>query len=286
MATCRPRFVPLPVLVALCVAAPAFGAGKPSVAALQVALRERGFYAGTVDGAAGPATTAALKRFQRRAGLPADGVVGPRTRRALGRYGRHLLGTRQLRSGESGWDVAALQFLLAWHGFPSATIDGRFGGHVERALRGFERWAALPVDGIGGGAVLAALRRPPPRCPLSLAWPVRGAVGSVFGPRGNRFHTGVDLVAPAGTPVVAARAGRVVYADWYTGYGRLVVVAHGDGVRSFYAHLSRFTVRLGAWVGTGERVGLVGASGEATGPHLHFEVRVRGAAVDPLPALR
>ena len=286
MATCRPRFALLAVLVALCVAAPAFAAGKPGVAALQVALRDRGLYAGTVDGSAGPATTAALRRFQRRAGLPADGIAGPRTRRALGRYAQHLLGTRQLRPGAFGWDVAALQFLLAWHGFPSATIDGRFGGHVERALRRFERWAGLGVDGIAGPGVFAALRRPLPLCPLTLSWPVNGAVGSVFGPRGDRFHTGVDIVASTGTPVGAARAGRVVFAGWYTGYGRLVVVAHGDGVRSFYAHLLRFTVRVGDRVRTGERLGLVGASGEATGPHLHFEVRVRGAAVDPLPALR
>ncbi|MGB2953825.1 MAG: peptidoglycan DD-metalloendopeptidase family protein [Gaiellaceae bacterium] len=285
MSTCRPRFAVIPLLAVLVLAAPAFGAGRPGVAALQVALRDRGLYAGAVDGAAGPATTAALRRFQRRAGLPADGVVGPGTRRALGRYGRHLLGTRQLRRGAFGWDVAAFQFLLAWHGFPSAAIDGRFGGHVERALRGFERWAGLRADGVAGAEVLAVLRRPLPSCPLALAWPLRGPVGSPFGPRGNGFHPGIDIVALEGTPVGAALGGRVVFAGWNGGYGRLVVVAHGSGVRSFYAHLSSFAVHRGERVGTGDRVGLVGASGVASGPHLHFEVRVRGAAVDPLPAL-
>jgi murein DD-endopeptidase MepM/ murein hydrolase activator NlpD len=77
----------------------------------------------------------------------------------------------------------------------------------------------------------------------------------------------------------------VVFAalDW-SGYGNLVEVAHGGGVISMYAHLSSFSVRVGQFVSTGTRVGRVGSTGEATGPHLHFEVRVRGAAVDPVPA--
>jgi murein DD-endopeptidase MepM/ murein hydrolase activator NlpD len=69
------------------------------------------------------------------------------------------------------------------------------------------------------------------------------------------------------------------------GWGKLVVVAHADGVRTLYAHLSSIAVRVGARVGTGDRLGAVGATGDATGPHLHFEVRLRGAAVDPRPAL-
>jgi murein DD-endopeptidase MepM/ murein hydrolase activator NlpD len=111
-------------------------------------------------------------------------------------------------------------------------------------------------------------------------------VGDGFGPRGDRFHAGVDLVADAGTPVYAARGGEVVYAGWRPGgWGFLVMVAHGSGERTMYAHLSRIDVRIGVWVAQGVRVGAVGATGRATGPHLHFEVRVRGAAVDPLSAL-
>lgn len=88
------------------------------------------------------------------------------------------------------------------------------------------------------------------------------------------------------TPVYSARSGRVTWAGWQDGgWGFLVVVAHGHGERSMYAHLSRIDVRVGVWIGQGVRVGLVGASGDATGPHLHFEVRVRGASVDPLRAL-
>jgi murein DD-endopeptidase MepM/ murein hydrolase activator NlpD len=107
----------------------------------------------------------------------------------------------------------------------------------------------------------------------------------VFGPRGNRFHTGIDYPASRGTPVAAAGSGRVSYAGWSPTWGYLVTVAHAAGVRTMYAHLSRIGVRLGERVEVGERIGLVGSSGHATGPHLHFEVRLRGAAVDPLRAL-
>ena len=225
-------------------------------------------------------------RFQRRVGLPADGVVGPKTRRALGRYGRHLLGSRPLTRGNVGWDVAALQFMLAWHGFPSATFDGGLGVRTETALRRFQRWSGLPVDGVAGPATFAALRKAPARCPLSLAWPVQAPVGDGFGPRGARFHAGVDLLADRGTDVQAAAPGRVTFAGYaFGGWGQLVVVAHDDGVRTMYAHLSVVGVRLGETVSTGSVLGQVGATGDATGPHLHFEVRVRGAAVDPLSAL-
>jgi murein DD-endopeptidase MepM/ murein hydrolase activator NlpD len=87
--------------------------------------------------------------------------------------------------------------------------------------------------------------------------------------------------------VHAAASGRVVHAGWDSGgYGYLVTVRHRNGVRTMYAHLARIRVDRHQWVTAGTLVGDVGASGEATGPHLHFEVRVRGAAVNPLPALR
>jgi murein DD-endopeptidase MepM/ murein hydrolase activator NlpD len=116
--------------------------------------------------------------------------------------------------------------------------------------------------------------------------PVSAAIGDRFGPRDNRFHTGVDFTASYGATVRAARSGRVTYAGWNAGgYGYLVVVRHDHRVRTFYAHLSRIYVGVGRRVGVGTQLGAVGATGHATGPHLHFEVRVRGAAVDPLPAL-
>jgi peptidoglycan hydrolase-like protein with peptidoglycan-binding domain len=268
-------------------AGPAAGAGHSPVAALQVGLSARGLYAGTIDGVAGPRTTAAVRAFQQRVHLPVDGVAGPRTRAALGRYGRYALGSRPLTARAFGWDVAELQFLLAWHGFPSGRFDGRFGAHTVGAVRRFQRFAGLRPDGVAGARTLAALSAPLPRLPVTLAWPLRARIGSPFGPRGLGFHAGVDLVAPTGVPVAAAAAGRVVWAGRRAGgWGLLVTLAHGDGVRTMYAHLSRVDVRVGERVGVGATVGLVGATGEARGPHLHFEVRLRGAAVDPLPALR
>ena len=265
----------------------AYAGGSPDVAALQVGLRARGLYAGTVDGVLGPGTERALRRFQRRAGLAPDGVPGPRTRKALGRYGRRApLGRRELAFGSRGWDVAALQFSLAWHGFPSGTFDGYLGSHTDRALRRFQHWAGVTPDGTAGPSSYAALRRPLPRSPIRLARPLAGPLGDLFGPRGNRFHAGVDIPAAAGTPVAAAGSGRIVFAGLSgSGWGRMVLIAHGSGVRSRYAHLSRIDVRVGQRVGTGSTVGLVGATGEATGPHLHFEVLLRGANVDPLSAL-
>jgi murein DD-endopeptidase MepM/ murein hydrolase activator NlpD len=279
-------FLALPVVLLAAIATPQASASDPGVAALQVGLFTRGLYTGPIDGISGPATQRAIRKLQKRARLEVDGVVGPRTRRALGRFARHRLGQRQLRLGNAGWDVASLQFQLAEHGFPSATFDGIFGPHIDAALRRFQEWAGLKPDGVAGPATLAALRRPAPTIPLPLSWPLTvHVVGSPFGPRGDRWHTGIDLPAPLGTPVYSARAGEVVWAGWRGAYGFLVTVAHGHGERSMYAHLSRIDVRVGVWIGEGVRVGLIGATGDATGPHLHFEVRVRGAAADPLGAL-
>jgi murein DD-endopeptidase MepM/ murein hydrolase activator NlpD len=267
--------------------ASAAAAGSADTAALQVALRAVGTYAGTVDGVAGPGTARAVRAFQSRNGLVADGVAGAGTRSALGRRGRPAYGSRTLRSGMSGWDVAALQFRLAWHGFPSGRFDGGFGSHADAAVRSFQRWAGLPADGVAGPGTLAALRRPIPRSPIWLVAPIRYRIGDGFGPRGNGFHPGLDYPAPTGSRVTAAGRGRVVFAGWDSGgYGNLVVIEHPQGVRSMYAHLSRIDVAPGRWVVAGTPVGAVGSTGFATGPHLHFELRIAGAAVNPLTALR
>lgn len=275
------------VFTSLFLAPGAFAAGNPEVAALQVGLRQGGFYAGTVDGVLGNGTVEAVRRLQQARGLGVDGVPGPRTRAALGRYGRWSpLGGRVLGRGMRGWDVAALQFALAWHGFPSGRIDGRFGAATETALLGFQSWAGLSSDGRAGPQLVAALRMPLPVCPIALSHPVAAAISDTFGPRGNRFHAGIDYPARVGTPVVAAAAGRVTFAGRSaSGWGRLVIVAHSQGTQTLYAHLSRIEARVGRFVNAGQQLGRVGASGNANGPHLHFEVQVRGAAVDPLSGL-
>jgi murein DD-endopeptidase MepM/ murein hydrolase activator NlpD len=273
-------------IVATAVPSAAAARGSGAVAALQVALRAERVYGGDVDGEAGPRTRAAVRAFQRRARLTVDGVAGPQVRRALGRRGRPGYAARLVTLGDRGWDVAELQFLLAWRGFPSGRIDGGFGEHTRAALLRYQAWAGLTADGAAGGATLASLRGPPPRSPLAMLTPVQGGLGDGFGPRGDRFHSGLDFQAPAGTTVHAARAGTVGFAGWNAGgYGRLIVVDHGGGVSTWYAHLSAIGVTAGRQVTAGAPIGRVGASGRATGPHLHFEIRVRGATTDPLPAL-
>ncbi|HEY7621906.1 MAG TPA: peptidoglycan DD-metalloendopeptidase family protein [Solirubrobacteraceae bacterium] len=272
-------------LAVAALAAPAAKGADARVAALQVALYARGYYGATVDGVSGPATVAAVRRLQARKRLAVDGIAGPATRRALGWRGRPRLGARPVRAGLKGWDVAELQFMLARAGFASGPFDGEAGPRFAAALQRFQVWAGIAPDDVAGPLTVARVRRPPPRSPLRFRLPVGAPIGDGFGPRGNRFHTGLDLLAGAGAPVGAAGAGCVSYAGWDDGYGRLVVLNHRLGVTTWYAHLSRIDVQPGACVAAGARLGLVGATGRATGPHLHFEVRVRDAATDPRFAL-
>jgi len=115
-----------------------------------------------------------------------------------------------------------------------------------------------------------------------LIWPVDGVVVSGFGMRWGRMHEGIDIAASSGTPIRAAAAGTVIYSGWLGGYGNLVVVDHGNGLATAYAHASSILVGVGQQVTQGGTVSLVGATGNSSGPHLHFEVRINGAAVDPL----
>jgi murein DD-endopeptidase MepM/ murein hydrolase activator NlpD len=123
-------------------------------------------------------------------------------------------------------------------------------------------------------------------------WPVHGRLTSFFGPRRlgmgtSNFHTGLDIAAPTGTPVVAARAGTVTFAGWSNrGFGNLVKIRHAGGAETWYAHLSRILVTVGQQVRQGEVVGRIGSTGISTGPHLHFEVHEGGRPHDPLRFLR
>jgi len=118
-------------------------------------------------------------------------------------------------------------------------------------------------------------------------WPIDGRLMGPFGMRSDPFsgegalHTGVDISAPTGTPVKAAADGVVTYSQYFGGYGRLVIVTHNSGMQTYYAHLSKFDVIAGQEIRQGEIVGRVGSTGRVTAPHLHYEVRVGGAPVNP-----
>jgi murein DD-endopeptidase MepM/ murein hydrolase activator NlpD len=115
-----------------------------------------------------------------------------------------------------------------------------------------------------------------------LIWPVNGPITSPFGERWGRMHEGVDIGVGYGTPIEAAAGGTVVYAGWESGYGNFVVIDHGNGLATAYGHQSRIAVSNGEAVSQGQVIGYVGCTGHCFGPHLHFEVRVNGSAVDPL----
>lgn len=164
-------------------------------------------------------------------------------------------------------------------------MNALYTKRVATAVRKFQRFAGLPVDGAAGPQTIAAVLAERPRPRLPLATPSLAPLSGGFGPRGDRFHSGLDFAAPLGTAVFAAAAGKVTYAGWHPGgWGYLVAIAHGR-VRTMYAHLAHVDVRVGEHVAAGSVVGVAGSSGNSGGAHLHFELRLRGAALDPLPML-
>jgi murein DD-endopeptidase MepM/ murein hydrolase activator NlpD len=149
----------------------------------------------------------------------------------------------------------------------SRVLCRSFGEIVDRMESQSQEWACLPSTR-----------------------PVPGArVTSVFGLRRDPFtgrlswHEGMDFSVPFGTPVITCAEGRVVRASWVSGYGRLVEVDHGNGLHTLYAHNSRLCVREGDWVSRGETLAYSGASGRASAPHVHYEVRLHGKPVNPEP---
>jgi murein DD-endopeptidase MepM/ murein hydrolase activator NlpD len=164
----------------------------------------------------------------------------------------------------------------------------------------FASWTAIertnPVLGApvgpGAGVAVPAYSSPLPQRGISVPsrMPLEGAqLTSGFGMRnhpvlgGRRHHQGIDLAAPTGTPVYATADGIVGRADWYSSYGLFISINHGAALETRYAHLSRLAVAAGDSVKKGDLIGYVGSTGRSTGPHLHYEVRVEGLAVNPIP---
>lgn len=142
-----------------------------------------------------------------------------------------------------------------------------------------------PGNNSGGGSVPTGGK---------FGWPVPSSsrVTSSYGYRihpilkTRKMHTGIDIAAPSGTPIVSAQNGTVISAGWLGGYGLTVMVDHGGGIVTLYAHNSSITVSTGQQVSKGQTISLMGSTGNSTGPHLHFEVRKNGDYVDPLPWIR
>ncbi len=120
---------------------------------------------------------------------------------------------------------------------------------------------------------------------VAFRWPVNGGVTSSFGGRRRNWHRGIDIGARYGTVVRAAAAGRVVFSGRKRDYGRMVILEHADGYTTVYAHNQENFALNGAYVQQGEEIAEVGSTGNATGPHLHFEVRIGDRLVDPLACL-
>jgi murein DD-endopeptidase MepM/ murein hydrolase activator NlpD len=170
------------------------------------------------------------------------------------------------------WDLA----LAAYHSGPHAVIRH---GDVPPKSKAYVRSILGPTPVASRGTLS---RHHTSQLAGGFAWPVEGPITNGFGGglRGN--HAGIDISAPRGTTIRASKAGTVAHASWYYDYGYSVILDHGGGVSSLYGHVSKLLVRVGQAVKEGEVIALVGCTGRCTGPHVHFEVRVNGRAVDPL----
>lgn len=193
----------------------------------------------------------------------------------------HLDGNfRQLFGRWQGEDIAV--------GAPVARITVSRAADMVGVPIDYSREARARYSMARSGLGMAGLSRGgvPSRMPVAAT-----ALTGTFGPRWHpvlglvRGHSGLDLAAPMGSPIVATSDGVVGEADWRGGYGLFVAVEHGGGIQTRYGHMSRLNVVAGQPVRKGDVIGYVGSTGLSTGPHLHYEVRVNGQAVNPAPLL-
>lgn len=181
------------------------------------------------------------------------------------------------KEAEVAAELEAVKDLLAEVQSDIREVEGELTA-LEREQEKIE--AAIRAAQSAGGEKLGSLR-----------WPVAGSVSSPFGFRVHpisgvrKLHTGIDMSAGSGVKIVAAGNGVVILASWYGGYGNAVVIDHGAGLSTLYAHQSKLAVSVGQSVSDGEVIGYVGSTGYSTGPHLHFETREFGTPVDPMPFL-
>jgi murein DD-endopeptidase MepM/ murein hydrolase activator NlpD len=163
-------------------------------------------------------------------------------------------------------------------------------GSIEEQREQYDRESAeLQAESYAIEAFLRGRGSGPAKVsPRGMIWPVNGPVTSGYGWRehpvlgGRRFHAGIDIGVPSGTPIASAGEGTIVFAGLKNGYGNTVIVDHGGGIATLYAHQSQLASTVGSPVTQGQTIGFVGCTGYCTGPHLHFEVRVNGDPVDPM----
>lgn len=266
-----PRGGTLPRRAAL--ALPCLALSPPARAAAAASLNGDLRQGGLVLGSAPPGTRAALDGRALRvspSGSFAFGFGrdhGPRSRLQLARE------TRELEVARREWDVQRIT------GLPPAQVTPDAAA-LERIRRERERLAAAR-------ATDSALEH----FAEGFAWPARGRISGVFGSQRilngepRQPHYGLDIAGPVGTPVAAMASGRVTLADDFHFFGKLVVLDHGHGINTLYAHLSEVHVREGQAVARGERIAAMGATGRVTGPHLHLSLSWYTTWLDPQPVL-
>ena len=179
---------------------------------------------------------------------------------------KHQSGDEEFRQLFSSWqsmDKPAARQNLVSIARPASSIGGAIPGFAPQKV---SIPSLVPVDGVKLTS------------DYGMRWhPVLG---------GRRQHKGVDLAAPIGTPIHAAADGMVSRADWFSGYGLYIALEHGGQIETRYGHMSRLNVAAGQMVHKGDIIGYVGTTGRSTGPHLHYEVRIAGEAVNPMPYLQ
>jgi len=185
--------------------------------------------------------------------------------------------TVRVREGETLWEIAEATGLPVDAIVNANEIPDSASVHTGQRLT------------IPGGALDVLRRLTAARRVVSIAqnfvWPVRGQLTSRFGWRLTGHHNGIDIAAPRGSPILVAKDGHVVYAGWFFAYGLAVIVDHGNGISTVYGHASKLLVPIGEVVETGQVIALVGSTGDATGPHLHFEIRINGIPLNPMKYL-
>ena len=287
---------------------------------LQRQLAELG-YGVKPDGVFGPETERAVKQFQADFNLTVDGIVGPKTFAVLGEVQRYIeyvvkpgdtlwdlarefqttveaiKARNNLRSDRivvgqvlkidrsfAGGEVSDLVYVVS-RGDNLYNIAKQYNTTVDAliSVNNIKNPNVLPVGKtlIIPGIASGGTRK------LQMIWPVTGRISSDFGRRIHPirkvedFHSGIDIAVPTGTRVRAAADGVVTFSGWMGGFGYTVVIDHGDGVETLYAHNSQLQVSVGTKVKQGDTIALSGNTGTSTGPHLHFSIKVDGEYVDP-----